>query len=79
MLHDPRQQLESLVASAVGALLVLPDEERAALLAEMRVVVFKRASEAYGIGHGHRFSGALVNAVAVRLDEQWQRENPASP
>ena len=76
MLHDPREQLESLVSSAVTALLVLPDEERAPLLTEMRVVVFRRAAETYGLGYGHRFAGAFVNAVAIRIDEAWQREHP---
>ena len=70
MLHDPGQQLEALVTTAVSALLVLPDEERAPLLTEMRTVVFRRAAEMYGLPVGMRFAEKFVNAVARRIDSQ---------
>ena len=69
MRHDPKQQLEALVVRAVAALSLLPDDERAPLLAEMRTVVFKRAAETYGLRHGKEFSEAFVNVVAKRIDE----------
>ena len=69
MLHDPKEQLESLVGKAVAALLLLPDEERAALLVEMQTVVFRRAADAYGLRHGKTFTDRFVNTVARRLNE----------
>ena len=69
MLHDPQEQLESLVSKAVAVLRVLPDDERAAMLKEMQTVVFRRAAEAYGLKHGKTFVDRFVNAIARRLDE----------
>lgn len=69
MLHDPQQQLQSLVGNAVEALRRLPDGERAAMLREMQTVVFRRAAEAYGLRHGKTFADRFVNTVALRLDE----------
>lgn len=72
MHHDAGQHLESLVTTAVAALNVLPDGERAALLTEMRTVVFRRASEIYGLPAGMRFTDAFLNAVARRLDREGE-------
>jgi hypothetical protein len=63
MLQDPRQQLISMVAIAVDALRRLPDGDRAAMLTEMRTVIFRRAAEAYGLRHGKDFADAFANAV----------------
>lgn len=68
MLHDPQQQLESLVGSAVDALRRLPDDERAGMLKEMQTVVFRRAAETYGLRHGKTFADRFVNTVALRLE-----------
>ena len=69
MLHNPNQQLESLVISAVSALKKLPDDEQAPLLTEMQTIVFRRAAESYGLRHGMTFADAFVNAVARRMQE----------
>lgn len=68
MLHDPKEQLESLVASAVEALLKLPDDERAGMLKEMQTVVFRRAADTYGLRRGKVFSDAFVNAIGRRIN-----------
>ena len=64
MLHNPNQQLESLVISAVSALKKLPDDEQAPLLTEMQTIVFRRAAESYGLRHGMTFADAFA-PVAV--------------
>ena len=48
MKHSP-QQFETMVAIGTNALLKLPDDERSALLTEMRTFVFRCAAETYGL------------------------------
>ena len=68
MRHDPKFQLESMVAKAAAALAKVPDSERASLLAALREVVFHRAFEARGEAFAEQFSQAFVNAVAVSIE-----------
>jgi|GEM_PF-2728460 len=70
MLHNPNQQLEALVATAVAALHRLPDGERAPMLVEMETVVFRRAAESYGLRHGMNFAHQFVNAVGRRVEDE---------
>jgi hypothetical protein len=80
MKHSP-QQFEAMVAIGAKALLKLPDEERAALLTEMRTFVFRCAAETYGMLDGWRYCEAFANEVGRRVNLEAERrcsERPVS-
>jgi hypothetical protein len=71
-----KNQFETLVTSATAALLKLPDDERAPLLAEMHTVVLRRTAETYSLLIGMRFANAFTNEVGRRVQQAEQDAEP---
>ena len=72
MKHSP-QQFEAMVAIATNALLKLPDDERSALLTEMRTFVFRCAAETYGVLDGWRYGEAFANETGRRVNFEAEK------